>query len=138
MPSVYTPDDPLSPDQIASYVAAAIPGAVVDGASRIGKGSTNLVYSITTTEYPLILKVAHRPDRIAAGILEKEVRMLRMLRGHVSAIPIPEVLYSGTYENGWPAFVMSGLRGAGLDRSCRIGAVELSGPSAARLPRRIR
>ena len=109
MPTDYTVDDPLDPAELATLVSAALPQTQVTGIERAGQGSTNLIYRIQTKQSPLILKISHRPDRIAGQILAKEARMLRELNGAVAELAFGSEIGSFETVNFFSVSCLSGL-----------------------------
>src|SRR3990167_8613883 len=97
-------DNSIPIDELRTLLAAALRGVEIGEINRIGIGSTNFVYRVDTDSGSYILKVAYRPDRIKAGILEKEVKILKIFSEYKWPIPIPTVVWSGTTIRGYPAF----------------------------------
>jgi Ser/Thr protein kinase RdoA (MazF antagonist) len=117
MPSEYTPDDPLKSEEVLAFVKEALPDCPARSAERIGQGSTNLVYRIDCADgTKIIAKIAHRPDRRDAGILEKEARFLKELVDLEShGVHIPRILWEGKTSDGWPALIETHLSGLPME-----------------------
>ncbi len=111
MPTDYTVDDPLDHATLATLVATSLKIPLPYFVKRIGLGSTNLIYQVGTANGPVILKISHRADRIKAGILNKELEMIKRFRHEDLPIAIPSVLWQGKTTENYPAAILSHLDG---------------------------
>lgn len=81
----------------------------------IVRGSTNIIYRVQTKQGNFVLKISHRPDRNAGGVLQKEARILKEHWQSGYAIPIPQVIWEGQTSRGWPAILLNELAGTRIE-----------------------
>ena len=116
MTTDYVPDNPIPTDELLPLGAEALSGREIKGIERIGRGSTNLVYRIKTSDGDFILKIAHRADRIKAGILEKEVYILKMMGQYSWPVSVPILIWFGRTKHDFPAFIENAFPGDALEK----------------------
>ena len=81
----------------------------------IVRGSTNIIYRVQTKQGNFVLKISHRPDRNAGGVLQKEARILKEHWQSGYAIPIPQVIWEGQTSRGWPAILSNEPAGTRIE-----------------------
>lgn len=107
----YLIENPLADEEIGLTLKTALPDDSSITFKRIERGSTNLLFAVTASTRECVLKISHRPDRIAKGTLDKEAKILQKLDAYDFALPIPKILWHGRTPGGLPALLENKLSG---------------------------
>lgn len=106
----YTPPG-IEKKELEEIFRRALPDDKFISAEIAGQGSSNLVYKVVCDNNSYIAKIAYRPDRIKAGVIEKEEKMLKLFGRQPLPIPIPGFVWSGRASSGLPALIETYLAG---------------------------